>query len=157
MPSITTTTNSPRFASGQSPTQPARSAASLTHPPIKTTVQFSGDTTTNNPTTPTPPANAESGFTSFLHNTKGVRNVYAGLKGFVKGTFGGPWNKHLWRGTGWFGTLLLFAHWIPGPHYAVLLGYVIIKRAIEGVRQMYTGFKDPDKILKPQPAPEGTD
>lgn len=152
MPSITSTQPLPGSIGNQSLSQRTSSATSLKSIAPKDSVHFGANQTDGPSTTPVEP----EGSGNFLHDTPVVKNIYAGLKGLVQGTFEGPWNKHFQRAAGWFGALLPFAIWIPGPHYVLLPGYVLVKRAIEGLRRMITGFREPDKILKPQPATEST-
>lgn len=149
---VTSVTTLPGNIDSQSALRPTQLVRLVKHTTSKDSVCFGANQTDGPASTPA----EESGFTKFLHNTPGVRTIYAGLKGLVQGAFEGPWNKYLGRGAGWLGALLPFALIIPGPHWVILPGYVLVKRAIAGLRQMITGFKDPDKILKPQPVTNST-
>jgi hypothetical protein len=85
-----------------------------------------------------------------LHNTPVVKNLYAGIKGGLKGTFEGPWHKYFGGAALFFLVTSPLALFIPGSHFILLPAYVATRRAIRGISQAITGLTNPDKILNPQ-------
>jgi hypothetical protein len=128
------------------------SAPSALHKSAKPDVFFGASKTSATPSPATPPAE-ESRVAQFFNNTPVVKNIWAGLKGGFQGTFETPVSKYFGGAAILFGLTLPFALILPGSHFILLPGYVLGRRVLHGLQQMWTGFTDPDKILKPQASP----